>query len=106
MKKLRQQSQLTNYDLVFLPGLKQIPAGFGEGLSRFVRTGGGLVLFLNDNVSLAYNSELGDVLPAQLGPVQRNLSGAAGLKWHLDEYDVRSEERRVGKSVDIGGRRL
>jgi len=76
-------------DLVILPGLKQIPAGFNGAVSGFVRAGGGLLLFLNDEVNPSRcNAEFGGVLPASLGHLERNASESADLKWHLEDYDL------------------
>src|SRR5207302_544278 len=83
----------TNYDhdVVIVPGLKRVPGELGGALSGFVRAGGGLVLFLNENVSPSgYNTELRDLLPAQLGRLEGNTAQPGELKWRLDEYDLKA----------------
>jgi hypothetical protein len=74
------------YDLLILPGLKEIPAGAAKALESFVDTGGGLLLFLGDNVSAyRYNNELGKLLPAQLGDAA---SAEPNLPWHMGEFNT------------------
>jgi hypothetical protein len=88
-KRLAAQTEPAACDLVVLPGLKEIPSGLGRALSGFVQGGGGLLLFLGEEVGASrYNSEFGNLLPAQLGRLERNSAAAAGLKWHLEDYDL------------------
>ncbi len=90
VKKLSPASGPSKYNLVMVPGLKQIPASLAVELLGFVRAGGGLILFLNDDINSGrYNSELRDLLPAQLGHLERNTSEAADSKWHLEDYDLK-----------------
>ncbi len=90
LKRLPAASGPTSCDLVILPGLKQIPGGLAGELTAFVRAGGGLLLFLNEDINPSrYNTEFRDVLPAQLGHLERNTSESADSKWHLDEYDLK-----------------
>ena len=91
LKKLSSTSERTNYELVILPGLDQIPSGLTGGLLEFVRAGGGLLFFLNDSLNPnRYNTDFRELLPAQLGHLQRNTSDSADSKWHLDDYDSKA----------------
>jgi hypothetical protein len=88
LKKISPQPAPSKYDLILLPGLRQIPPGLAGALLEFVRGGGGLVFFLNDDVSRErYNTEFRDLLPAQIGPLERSRSGPLDSKWHLEDYD-------------------
>jgi hypothetical protein len=74
------------YDLVVLPGLKEIPSGGARALEAFVEAGGGLLLFLGDHVNAnRYNNELGKLLPALVGDA---VSAEAGLPWHMSEFNT------------------
>jgi len=91
LKKLTGHSERTNIDLIIMPGLKRIQPGLAGALSEFVRTGGALHLFLNDDVNPSrYNNEFRDLLPAQLGQLERNTAESADLKWHVEEYDSKA----------------
>lgn len=76
-------------NVVLLPGLKEMPGGIGPVLSAFVKSGGGLVLFLGEDVSAnGYNSELAEVLPARLGePVS---CPEPASPWRIAFYDTNS----------------
>ena len=79
------------WDLVVLPGLKAVPPGLGRELLAFVQGGGGLLVFLGDDVSAGeYNRELGSLLPLQLRHIEKNPADFSELKWHLDDYDPAS----------------
>ncbi|HTL18939.1 MAG TPA: BatA and WFA domain-containing protein, partial [Patescibacteria group bacterium] len=53
------------WNLVIVPACKDLPVGAGRSLSAFVRSGGGLVLFLGEAMSAnRYSAELADLLPA------------------------------------------
>jgi hypothetical protein len=85
-KRLSRQSTRLDCELVILPGLSQVPSGLPAALAGFARRGGGLLLFLNDDVSPSrYNEEFGELLPGQLGHPERPSSSDA--KWHLDDYE-------------------
>ncbi len=69
--------------LVVLPAIKQVSAAAASALRTFVRKGGGLLLFLGENVSAnSYNTELGDLLPAELGRTQI----APETSWHFGQF--------------------
>ena len=70
----------THYDAVVLPALKQVPAGVNAALAAFVRSGGGLLLFLGDTVSINhYTADLADFLPARLTEIE----SATDFDWRL-----------------------
>jgi hypothetical protein len=74
-------------DLVILPGLREFPAGAALALKSFAQAGGGVVLFLNEEISAnRYNSELGDLLPAKLGTMEATPD--TGASWRLGEHDT------------------
>lgn len=102
VKKLSASRQPA-FDLVVLPGLKDIPAGLVQQLSRFTESGGGLLLFLGDDISASrYNSELHAFLPAQLGHVERNAAQAADDRWFLEDYDLDSPMFAVFRRPNSG----
>lgn len=79
----------TNYDVVVLPGLRDVPSGLATRLSEFAQAGGGLLLFLGEDVNAGrYNSEFRALLPAQLGHVEHNQAEAREERWHLEDYDL------------------
>jgi len=89
VNKLSARPDQPHYEVVILPGLRQIPAGAGQALSSFVRAGGGLMIFLGDGISLnRYNSEFKDLLPAQLTGIDSRME--SNVPWHLGEYDTNS----------------
>jgi hypothetical protein len=91
------------YDLVVLPGLKDIPTGLAAQLSEFTQAGGGLLLFLSDDVNATrYNNEFRALLPAQLGHVERNAAQAADDRWHLEDYDLDSPMFAVFRRPNSG----
>lgn len=74
-------------DLVILPGLKQFTSGAGKALNDFVQAGGGLLLFLGDEVSAnRYNTEIRELMPAQLGVVET--SPDVESNWRIGDYDT------------------
>ncbi len=90
-------------DLVILPGLKEIPSGLARSLAAFVEAGGGLLLFVGDDVNPSrYNTEFRDLLPAQLGHVERNNSDTPDQRWHLEEYDLFSPVFSVFRRPNSG----
>jgi hypothetical protein len=77
------------FDLVILPGLKQLPSGAGNVLGAFVQSGGGLLLFLGEEVSAnRYNSELRELLPAQIGNAESEPDVLSG--WRIGTFDTNS----------------
>lgn len=68
------EADLAQYDAVFLCDVAQFTAGEARALDRYVRGGGGLVIFLGGQVQAdSYNRQLGDqpggvgLLPAKVG---------------------------------------
>jgi hypothetical protein len=77
------------WNVVILPGLKDLAAGSGKALSSFVENGGGLVLFLGEEVSAnRYNGELQDLLPVRLA--DPDTVADAGSPWRIAFYDTNS----------------
>jgi hypothetical protein len=75
------------WNVLMLPGLKDLPMGIGNTLSSFVVQGGGLVLFLGEDVSAnRYNSELRDLLPGRLG--EPDTAPAPTAPWRIAFYDT------------------
>ncbi len=76
---------LSEYDLIVLANVPDVPEEKVEALSEFVRRGGGLIVFVGDNVNAdALNKRLARngtaLLPAELGMVNSDTSiNAAGL---------------------------
>jgi hypothetical protein len=82
--KLQNRPKATSAQVIVLPGLKTVPSSLPETLLGFVKAGGGVLLFLNDSVSLNhYQSELRELLPAQLDKFEN----ASEFDWHLFEYE-------------------
>jgi uncharacterized membrane protein len=74
-------------DLVVLPGLKQVPSALGHGLTSYVQSGGGLLLYLGSEVGAnQYNAEFREVLPATLHGVETCPDLESG--WRIGEYDT------------------
>lgn len=75
--------------VVILPGLKDVAEGTGKTLAAFVDRGGGLVLFLGEEMSAnRYNSELHDLLPVRVVDPDKNAE--VGLPWRIALYDTNS----------------
>jgi hypothetical protein len=90
-------------DVVILPGLKQVPTGLARALAGFAQGGGGVLLFLGDEVGAShYNQEFQELLPATLGHLERNTAEAFALKWHLDDYDLNSPVFAVFRAPNSG----
>jgi len=74
------ETDLSPYDCVFLCDVAQVTPSEARMLGRYVRAGGGLVVFLGDRVDAArYNRELFDgesLLPARLQGVVEGAGGA------------------------------
>jgi hypothetical protein len=87
--KLAGAKAASPWNVVILPGLKDLPAGSGSALAAFVQGGGGLVLLLGEGMSAnRYNSELRDLLPARIGNPET--SPALGSPWRIAFYDTNS----------------
>jgi hypothetical protein len=93
-----------SWNLVILPGLKDLPLGIGQKLSAFVKAGGGLLLFLGEGMSAnRYNSELADLLPTRIGNAEPNLDLSA--PWRIAWYDTNClafSPFRAPNSGDLG----
>jgi aerotolerance regulator-like protein/VWA domain-containing protein len=77
------------WNVVILPGLKDLAAGSGKALGSFVENGGGLVLFLSEDMSAnRYNSELHDLLPVRV--VDPDKIADVGSPWRIAFYDTNS----------------
>jgi hypothetical protein len=93
------------WNVVMLPGLKDLPTDIGRDLLAFVRSGGGLVLFLDEGISAnRYNSELADLLPARLGSTDQNPE--AGSSWRIAFYDTNSLVFSVFRLPNSGDLRI
>jgi hypothetical protein len=83
-QKLTAEAQAKAPSAVVLPALRPIPAGLGDALAAFVRSGGGLLLFVGEGMSAnRYNAEFLDLLPARLDKAESRPAGG----WRLDEFD-------------------
>jgi hypothetical protein len=75
------------FDLVILPGLKQVPGALGAALANYVRAGGGLLLFLGEGVSAnRYNADFRELLPLPLGNLEATPETELG--WRIGEYNT------------------
>jgi len=73
--------------VAMVPGLMEIPSGSATALASFVRAGGGLLLFLNDDMSAnRYNGEFSELLPAQLSKTEA--TPESGSPWRIGEHDT------------------
>jgi hypothetical protein len=87
VSKLGSVNGSTGYAAVILPALRQIPVNAGETLSKYVRAGGGLLLFVGDGMSAnRYNAEFRDLLPLPLD----SLDSRANAGWRLEGFDKTS----------------
>jgi hypothetical protein len=85
--KLAAPKDSSPWNVVVMPGLKDLPAGLA--LDSFVREGGGLVLFLGEEVSAnRYNSELRDLLPARVTDPDKIADVTS--PWRIALYDTNS----------------
>jgi hypothetical protein len=86
-RKIPAQSGARAWDVVVLPGLKEVPTGTGKLLATFVQAGGGVAFFLGDGISMnRYNTEFRDLLPAQLDRLDSEPDSS--LKWRIGEYET------------------
>ncbi|HTG43300.1 MAG TPA: BatA and WFA domain-containing protein, partial [Verrucomicrobiae bacterium] len=84
--KLQPQPGKPRYELVVLPACKQISQA-APALKAFVNQGGGLMVFLGEGISAnAYNSELAELLPAELLRVDRMSENP----WHMAKMEKAS----------------
>jgi hypothetical protein len=69
--------------VVVVPAVKQLSAPALVALRTFVQKGGGLLLFVGESMSAnSYNTELGDLLPVELGRAEI----APDSGWHFGEF--------------------
>ncbi len=88
-QKLASANNGSRWNVLIVPGLKDLAGGIGNSLSAFVVQGGGLVLFLGEDVSAnRYNSELRDLLPARVG--EPETCPDAATPWRIALYDTNS----------------
>ena len=88
-RKLTASAKQIPCEVIVLPGLRQIPAGMTSALTSFVQAGGGLLLFLNDDVSAnQYNGAFSGFLPAQLSKTES--APDSGSAWRIGEHDTNS----------------
>jgi hypothetical protein len=90
---------------VILPGLRDLPSGAATTLRQFVYNGGGLILFVNDVLSAnRYNSELRDLLPAQLGSLES--TPESGAAWRIGPYDTNTAVFAAFRRPNSGNLRI
>ena len=81
--------KLSQYKLILMPALNQIPGGAENALLQFVEHGGAVVFWMGDDMNAGlYNSKLGKLLPAVLG--QRDGDIFSLENWHLGEVNFQS----------------
>lgn len=74
-------------DWAVLPGLPSIPSGAGKALTEFVQAGGGLLMFLGDEISVnRYASEFRGLLPAQIGALETSPNETS--TWRIGDYET------------------
>jgi hypothetical protein len=73
-------------DFVVMPGVRDLPSAAVESLKSYVQSGGGLLLFLGEGISANYyNTQLRDLLPAEVG--QREANRDEESPWRIAEFD-------------------
>ena len=88
-KKLSSRTAARAWDMVMLPGLKEVPASTGKVLADFVQAGGSVMFFLGDGISMnRYMTEFRDLLPAQLDRLESEPDSS--LKWRIGDYETNS----------------
>lgn len=76
------------WDVVVLPGPKGDSAEMSEALERFVKAGGGVMLFAGEGLTpLRFNNRFAAILPANLKSVE---TAGTDTPWHIGEADLRS----------------
>lgn len=81
-------TRFEEYDVVMLADVPEIPEGLVPRLYDYVRSGGGLVIFVGEHTQPdQWNQRLGsravDLLPAELSPAKQGLLGSED-SWPLD----------------------
>jgi len=82
--KLKPVAGQARIEYIVLPGVKNLSAEVAGTLQEFVRSGGGLILFLGPGTSAISMARLGELLPAQIGKLE---SSGEDVGWHLANYD-------------------
>jgi hypothetical protein len=84
-QKLQGSAGNSKPEFVILPAVKQPSTSDGSALASYVRGGGGLLIFLGDEVSAnAYNSTFHELLPAELG--KKNSTDESEAPWRIAEF--------------------
>lgn len=77
-----------SWDVVILTGPKGDSAEMADGLERFVKAGGGVLLFAGEGLTpLRFNNRFAAILPANLKSIE---TAGADTPWHIGEVDLRS----------------
>lgn len=77
----------SGWDLVVVPGLGPAAPGLSAGLLNYVRTGGGLLLFLGGGANPAqYNNDLQALMPSPVGTLEQNPDPLA--PWRIGQCDT------------------
>jgi hypothetical protein len=80
--------EILPWDVVILPAPKADLAEISSSLERYVKAGGGLLLFAGEGLSpLRFNNQFVSLLPANLKSVE---TAGAETPWHIGELDLRS----------------
>ncbi|MGB7749874.1 MAG: BatA and WFA domain-containing protein [Verrucomicrobiia bacterium] len=80
----------SEYRLVLLPAMRELPEGSGRTLFDFVRRGGGILFFMGGGLNASwYNAEFQELLPATVGRLEGQALTAENY-WHLGEVDLKS----------------
>jgi hypothetical protein len=104
-QKLASANNGSRWNVLMVPGLKDLPNGIGNTLSAFVVQGGGLVLFLGEDVSAnRYNGELRDLLPARVG--EPDTCPGPGSPWRIALYDTNSPAFAAFRLPNTGDLRI
>jgi len=70
------QEKLDDFSVIFLANVEKVTSSLRDGLTSFVREGGGVVFSLGDNVNAReYNLGFGNLLPAELREVKEISTG-------------------------------
>jgi hypothetical protein len=75
-------------EYLVLPGLKSLSAEASTRIQEFVRSGGGLIIFLGPGTSAITLSKLGEILPAQIGKIETSREADKG--WRVTQFDKAS----------------
>jgi hypothetical protein len=95
----------TSWNVVVLPGIKDLPSGWGKALRTFVDGGGGLILFLGEGMSAnRYNGELADLLPARVGNLDS--TPELGAAWRIALYDTNTLAFSAFRQANSGDLRI